>query len=1171
MRLLPLLLLLIIGITPLKTYTQSQVLFSGGGQWNNSNIPAAYGGSKKMQLTNTNEHTGQGIFLQPIFIGEDFNCGYKVKLGQEGEDPGLCIFIRAGQNTLNGTDPERYLFDSNNGNLKSITLEIDLTADPNSKDEDSQNGPHLAAFINDCISSPTESMPLNGSIDPDKYYDLIINWDADTSRFDVYLRDDLTELAHLNYSLTDTLEFFKTNKDSIYLGFIASKAANSNTTEQSVIFTSSLYCIRPSDLRKIEDYFAVLGDATYQDDTILCGPYDHIVRLTSIDQAQGGMQYKSNVDLREGFDFSFCYSTSESQGNGVLAVFQSEKQFWSSSYGAGFGYNGRVASSIAFELDTHPDPNQFGDGSSTEDHFSLMINGQMENPIIGPIPADINPNIPIESSNEIRIIWDPVIEYFQVYFNNKLKLNKQINLIDSVFRGDPIVYLAVLSSRDTSVMDEQVIALGNQSETNCCPQEVNCVANLSPSIWLQTGPPSNSCWAFVESGDSITQQDHTGPSFIISGQKYINTKLRGKVRLENTADEGFWGFLIGHRGPIGHPWQTEDFFLFDIHQKENGNSPYFFSDIINSVDLNCTRPECIALWRHEQSSLGFNTRINEEFPTLPTHTDLPFILTYSESQLIIEINGDTLVQIDSCFEAGRFGFFTNEQSGVTFFDLSYEKTYDFELVDQSIYCQGTVVDLFIPYCNLDQTIQDIATVEWNFGDGMTQSSSVESIIDLEVSHIFDSIGVFDIELLIIDQYGCRQSIQERIEITPFFPTLIADTIRQCYGLPYHFDFQSSNFSSISFEWSDGSQTAKKTFSANGDYWVEITSDQCIRRDSFHLIIYPDFQLDNRRIEADCGGQEGGSINLEMAGGNSDFNFQLSNSTLNLSNQEGRFAKLKMGDYEIRITDSNDCDKSWPVKIPEGEVPDYSLDFIDPNCFGYANGIIQAEGVNSGARFSLNNINYFDILNIRDASAGNYQIWIQDSVGCTYQDSVALFDPPPIYLQVTPDDTIALGETKQLKAFTSFKSIVDYYWSDQNQILCSGCREIAVQPNTTNTYFFTLENDKGCQLSLSSKVTVKDATEVFIPNIFTPNGDGVNDKFRPYCANPNSILEHFTIHQRGGAMVFEIREVLINEIGLGWDGRYKGVRLPSGVYVYQIKIRFPNNKVYLFQGDITLVK
>jgi len=128
--------------------------------------------------------------------------------------------------------------------------------------------------------------------------------------------------------------------------------------------------------------------------------------------------------------------------------------------------------------------------------------------------------------------------------------------------------------------------------------------------------------------------------------------------------------------------------------------------------------------------------------------------------------------------------------------------------------------------------------------------------------------------------------------------------------------------------------------------------------------------------------------------------------------------------------------------------------------------------------------------------------------------------------------------------------------------------ITVSPEQTTTYLLTVTNDSGCTDTAYVTVIVEDdiiAGELFIPNIFSPNGDGSNDIF--YVRGKGFSDFQLIIYNRWGEKIFETEDN-----SNGWDGTYKGVLLNPGVFVYYVNATHTSDGPEIKKkGNITLVK
>ena len=114
------------------------------------------------------------------------------------------------------------------------------------------------------------------------------------------------------------------------------------------------------------------------------------------------------------------------------------------------------------------------------------------------------------------------------------------------------------------------------------------------------------------------------------------------------------------------------------------------------------------------------------------------------------------------------------------------------------------------------------------------------------------------------------------------------------------------------------------------------------------------------------------------------------------------------------------------------------------------------------------------------------------------------------------------------------------------------------------------DSSGCEQGASASITVSAGSGIFIPNIFTPDNDGVNDVFRPLASDRNILIHRFAVFNRWGGVVYSARELRIPNIP-GWNGRIKGKDAETGVYVYSLEAEYQDGHIVQLGGDVTLVR
>jgi gliding motility-associated-like protein len=187
--------------------------------------------------------------------------------------------------------------------------------------------------------------------------------------------------------------------------------------------------------------------------------------------------------------------------------------------------------------------------------------------------------------------------------------------------------------------------------------------------------------------------------------------------------------------------------------------------------------------------------------------------------------------------------------------------------------------------------------------------------------------------------------------------------------------------------------------------------------------------------------------------------------------------------------------------------------------------------------------------------------ITDSLGCTQSASgtVGSVGGPPV--SAGADVTITSGSSTVLTGTSSVGA--SYSWSPSTTVSCDTCASTVASPTQTTTYTLTVTIG-GCTSQDTVTVFVEvECGELFVPNVFSPNGDGANDVLKIY-GNCITDLE-FAIFDRWGEKVFETTDPAIV-----WDGRYQGNLLDAAVFVYYLSANVKGEPVKK-HGNITLVK
>jgi gliding motility-associated-like protein len=202
----------------------------------------------------------------------------------------------------------------------------------------------------------------------------------------------------------------------------------------------------------------------------------------------------------------------------------------------------------------------------------------------------------------------------------------------------------------------------------------------------------------------------------------------------------------------------------------------------------------------------------------------------------------------------------------------------------------------------------------------------------------------------------------------------------------------------------------------------------------------------------------------------------------------------------------------------------------------------------------------------------YLVYIEDGLGCVESFGVTVAPPPPLALETSGDVTIQMGEETQLEAFTIYDENVVFSWTPADSLSCADCPEPFAFPLRTSRYTVTaLDTVSLCSAVDFLTVTVSQERNLFFPNIFSPDGDGRNDRFTLFAGPEVRQINSLQVYNRWGSLVYEQTNFPPGNISFGWDGTYKDKTLEPGVYLYFAEVEFLDGIVQKYGGDVTLVR
>ena len=145
----------------------------------------------------------------------------------------------------------------------------------------------------------------------------------------------------------------------------------------------------------------------------------------------------------------------------------------------------------------------------------------------------------------------------------------------------------------------------------------------------------------------------------------------------------------------------------------------------------------------------------------------------------------------------------------------------------------------------------------------------------------------------------------------------------------------------------------------------------------------------------------------------------------------------------------------------------------------------------------------------------------------------------------------------------------YLWTPGSGLSDSSIRNPVADPPVTTVYTLQVTSPGGCQAK--GDITVYVYTPLSLPNAFTPNGDGRNDRLYVLGGPAGSTVHAFFVFDRWGSRIFSAQNTAPGDPSRGWDGTIAGRPAPPGTYVYMIEITFAGGSRQVYKGTVELIR
>ncbi|MBL7825333.1 MAG: gliding motility-associated C-terminal domain-containing protein [Saprospiraceae bacterium] len=244
------------------------------------------------------------------------------------------------------------------------------------------------------------------------------------------------------------------------------------------------------------------------------------------------------------------------------------------------------------------------------------------------------------------------------------------------------------------------------------------------------------------------------------------------------------------------------------------------------------------------------------------------------------------------------------------------------------------------------------------------------------------------------------------------------------------------------------------------------------------------------------------------------------------------------------------------------------------CKGLRNGEVEVLNVFGGQKpyyFSIDGQSFSTNPKFDHLWPGSYDVFVRDGSGCIVKFPVIVNEPPEFKVRLQASDSLVVpGKSFTIHALYAPETaaIVSISWSPTHLFVRQDTLRQTIAISKSEHFSISLSDKNGCLAEDDVEVDVE-KPNYFIPNVIKP-GDQQNGFFTVYAGEGVAEVNLMQIYSRSGAKLFEKSHFAPNDPLRGWNGRWNGQTVQSGVYVWLIEIQYLDGSKHRLDGTVTVV-
>ncbi len=378
-----------------------------------------------------------------------------------------------------------------------------------------------------------------------------------------------------------------------------------------------------------------------------------------------------------------------------------------------------------------------------------------------------------------------------------------------------------------------------------------------------------------------------------------------------------------------------------------------------------------------------------------------------------------------------------------------------------------------------------------------------------------------------------------------------------------------------YSWNGGQTNATITVNPTNTttYTVTASTNGCSATATATVNISPAIAVQATAVLAfgqyaiSCTGASDATINASATGGSGAYQYTWSVAGQNTAILSG----IGAGTYSLTVTDANQCTGASTAIVTEPPPLTFDIALASADCgASAATALITPSGGADPFSVLLDGVSVAGGLS-PSIPGGQHLVEIMDANGCVADTMVSVILPASPVISLPSEETVTLGETLVIEAQTNLNAWQSLVWTPQPDTSCIACLRQEWVPDVSRVYEVVITDSSGCTATATIRVLVEKRLDIYIPNVFSPNLDGVNDFWTLDAGVSVVALNSLQIFDRWGDMVYFWDAPIPVDEWPGWDGTTRGEKVNPGVFVYHLEIALANGETVFMKGDVTVVR